>query len=243
MATPNLNITEVTANQTQKEVTINDAITALDNAGNSTVDKSMTAGNVLLTSAEFRGYVRFNATGTPGTARTLSFPASIKRLVGVTNNSDSQVTVQVTGAPGTTVVLVPGAKSLVYVDGTNVISLGGGAGPGDPIDFGFYIGGGVTDEDRTWTFVAVRAFQLPASLTLSKAYAATPQTTGSNMDLDVYKNGVSVGTIRFATTANTASFIAASATSFAAGDRLSIHTPVSLQALAGISITLAGSKL
>lgn len=243
MATPNLNITEVTANQTQKEVTINNGLAALDNASNSSIDKSMTAGDVTLTSTEFRGYVRFNATGTPGVARILNIPASIKRLIGVTNNSDSQVTVQVTGGAGDVVVMAAGAATLIYSDGADLIALGGGAGAGTPLDIGFYVGGGTADEDRVFSFVVVRSCQLPINLASSQAYAAVPQTTGGNMDITVEKNGSGVGTIRFADSANTATFIAASATSFAPGDRLSIHTPVALQALAGISITLAAAKL
>lgn len=244
MASPNLNITEVAANQNQKEVTINNAIAALDNAGNSSLDKSMTAGNVTLSSAEFRGYVRFNATGTPGTPRVLNVPASIKRLFGVTNNSDAAVTVQVTGGAGETVNVSAGGAALLYSDGADIISLGGGgAGVGSPIDFGFYIGGGATDEDRTWTFVVVRAFELPAGLTDSQGYAAVPQTSGSDVDITIEKNGSGVGTITFPDSTATATFTMASATTFAAGDRLTLHTPVSLDSLAGISITLAGSRL
>lgn len=243
MATPNLNITEVTANQNQKEVTINNALTALDNAGNSSVDKSVTAGDVTLTSTEFRGYVRFNATGTPGVSRILNVPASIKRIFAVTNNSDATVTVQVTGGAGDVAALAPTAGALFYSDGADIIALGAAAGAGSPIDFGFYIGGGVADEDRTWTFLVVRDFEIPAGMTLSQGYCAVQQTTGGNVDITVEKNGSGVGTVRFPDSTSTATFIMASATSFTAGDRLTLHTPVALQALAGISVTIAALRL
>lgn len=243
MASPNLNITEVTANQTQKEVTINEAVAALDNAGNSSIDKSMTAGDVTLTSAELRGYVRFNATGTPGVPRILNVPASIKRLFGVTNNSDDVVTVQVTGGAGEVIALAVGAATLCYSDGADLIPLGGGAGAGSPIDFGFYIGGGATDEDRTWTFLCVRDFEIPAGMTDSQGYCAVQQTSGSDIDITVEKNGAGVGLVTFPDSTSTSTFTMASATSFTAGDRLTLHTPVALDTLAGISITIAAIRL
>lgn len=243
MASPNLNITEVTANQNQKEVTINNAIAALDNATNSSIDKSMTAGDVTLSSAEFRGYVRYNATGTPGVPRILNVPASIKRLFAVTNNSDDVVTVQVTGGAGEIVAMAVGAAALFYCTGADIISVGGGAGAGAPIDFGFYIGGGATDEDRTWTFLVVRDFEIPAGMTASQGYCAVQQTSGGDIDIAVEKNGSGVGTVTFPDSTSTATFTMASATSFTAGDRLTLHTPVALDALAGISITIAATRL
>jgi hypothetical protein len=86
-----------------------------------------------------------------------------------------------------------------------------------------------------------RAVVFPASLTNSvfKArVAATAQT-----DFDVQKNGSSFGTIRFAAAGTTATFIAASQTTFAAGDVLSIIAPTSPDAtLADIGGVLVGTR-
>lgn len=86
-----------------------------------------------------------------------------------------------------------------------------------------------------------RALSFPAGMTGSfgsATAAATAQT-----DFDIRKNGVSFGTMRFAAAATTATFIAASATSFAAGDRISVHAPASADAtLAGVGFALAGTR-
>jgi hypothetical protein len=86
-----------------------------------------------------------------------------------------------------------------------------------------------------------RAVSFPSSLTGSvgkAAVAATAQT-----DFDLQKNGASVGTLRFAAAGTSATFIAASAISFAAGDVLSIISPASADTtLADIGFVLAGTR-
>lgn len=86
-----------------------------------------------------------------------------------------------------------------------------------------------------------RAITFPSALSgsIGKAsVAATAQT-----DFDVQKNGSSVGTIRFAAAATSATFIAASPVSLAAGDILSILAPGTADAtLANVGIVLAGSR-
>ena len=61
MSSPNLAITHVAAAQNQKEVTINDAIDALDAATQGLLSVDFIAGNVTLTDAQFRGAVAFAA--------------------------------------------------------------------------------------------------------------------------------------------------------------------------------------
>lgn len=61
MSSPNLAITHVAAAQNQKEVTINDAINALDRAMGDLLVVDLTAGNVTLTDAQFGGAVAFAA--------------------------------------------------------------------------------------------------------------------------------------------------------------------------------------
>lgn len=81
------------------------------------------------------------------------------------------------------------------------------------------------------------AVNLAGSVGKSKT-AATAQT-----DFDVQKNGVSIGTVRYAAAAAVPTFIAASTTSFAAGDDIRIIAPATPDAtLADISWTLAGVR-
>ena len=81
----------------------------------------------------------------------------------------------------------------------------------------------------------------PSALSGSQAkssVAATAQT-----DFDVQKNGTSVATIRWAAAATVATFIMASATSFASGDVLDIIAPATPDAtLAGLKISLRGTR-
>lgn len=243
MATPNLNITEVTANQNQKEVPINAGLTKLDRATQDSILIDCTAGDTTVTSTEFTENFFLSLGGTPSGALDLNVPAT-KRAFAVYNVTGETVTVQVTGGGGLGVAVDDGKALVCYSDGTDVLAIGAAdtGGIGLPIDVGFYIGGGVADEDRSFTFLAVRNFQIPAGMTLSQGYAVVPQDTGSDIDIDVQKNGVSVGTITFADSTQTATFTMSLATSFTAGDRLTLVTPLALDDLAGISLTIAAVR-
>lgn len=113
--------------------------------------------------------------------------------------------------------------------------------PAQPFDLtAFYPG--VPGVSAIITRVPVaRAVTFPASLagSIGKArVAATAQT-----DFDVQKNGTSVGTIRFGASATSASFIAASAITLAAGDILSVIGPATPDnTLADIGFVLAGTR-
>jgi hypothetical protein len=86
---------------------------------------------------------------------------------------------------------------------------------------------------RTVSFLAAFAGSCAAA-----SVAATAQT-----DFTVLKNGGSIGTVRFAAAAATATFIAGTATSFAAGDILSIVAPATPDAtLSDVGIVLAGTR-
>ena len=62
-------------------------------------------------------------------------------------------------------------------------------------------------------------------------------------DLDVLKNGASIGTVTFTAAASAATFTFASEVAFAAGDRLTVLAPSSQDAsLADLSITFLGKR-
>ena len=86
-----------------------------------------------------------------------------------------------------------------------------------------------------------RDITFPASLTGSignATVAATAQT-----DFDVQKNGATVGTIRFAAASTSATFIAASAITLAAGDILSVSAPATPDTtLSNVGFVLAGTR-
>lgn len=107
-------------------------------------------------------------------------------------------------------------------------------------DVGVFVQDVAAAGETVLRFVAPRAFTLPASLTGSRASAATAATGEAVFSLK--KAGVEFGTATFAASGTTATFAAASETSFAAGDVLTIVAPASADAtLADISIVLNGT--
>lgn len=116
MATDNLNITELTPNQTAKTQTINDALQKLDVATQDGLAVAFTANARTLTGDEFTSHFEFVAGALTGNG-TLTVPLT-KRFFAVDNSgSGHQLTVK--GATGAAVVIASGNRSLVKCDGTD----------------------------------------------------------------------------------------------------------------------------
>lgn len=107
-----------------------------------------------------------------------------------------------------------------------------------PADVGVFIAGSPEDGEVVARYVPARTFYVSTTgHRASAANAATAETVFS-----VAKNGVSIGTITFAAAATTGT-ASITATTFAAGDVLTIEGPGSADAsLADISITLAATR-
>jgi hypothetical protein len=89
--------------------------------------------------------------------------------------------------------------------------------------------------------VYTRTVKFPSGLSGSQGAAGVAAT--AQTDFDLQKNGSSVGTLRFAAAAQSATFILASETSFGAGDVLKVVAPATPDAtLADITFTLAGTR-
>lgn len=105
-------------------------------------------------------------------------------------------------------------------------------------DIGFFLADVMTDLELVAKFIAVRKFTIPAGAPGSKANAEVASTGDVSMSLK--KNGTEFGTVRFNISA-TGAFSAASATSFAAGDILTVVAPATADAtLADVALTLKG---
>ncbi len=85
MASDNLGIPAVSASQTQKEVTINDGINALDKAANGVLPITITTHRTL-TADEFTRNVMFNLSGSPAAVFNLVVPGT-NRLFAVRNGT------------------------------------------------------------------------------------------------------------------------------------------------------------
>lgn len=125
--TPILAITQVSASQNNKEVTINDAIEALEQATNARLDVSFASSTdiTLSTTQATRSFIFVAINATAGS--TLRFPNTINsnplnRVFAVRNNSGQALTVRFATGSGTTVSVPDGQTRLIAaLNGTDMI--------------------------------------------------------------------------------------------------------------------------
>jgi hypothetical protein len=129
MPTPNLNITHVAAAQNNKEVTVNDALNALDVALTDALSVDFSGGPVTLTSAQFRTAIAFKPSATLTAPPSLTVP-QLKRVF-VVINTDGFFTIDVVRG-NKTISVPPGTAFCLCTDGTanGLYAAGGGGGGG-----------------------------------------------------------------------------------------------------------------
>jgi hypothetical protein len=244
--TPNLAIEHILQSQAQKEVTANEAFDALDQAiaGLLEVDVS-TGGTITLDPAAALACKMLRLTGTLAADAAVVIPTNKKPyLVHNATAGGFAVTIRTAAGAGVAVGSSLHDTALVYCDGTDVVAISIGNSGGDdigPYDVGVYFPGKPGAGATLLQLVSPRAFTLPAGLTGSQGYAGTAPTAQANLDLR--KNGASIGTITFAAAASTATFAFTGEAAFAAGDRLTVIAPGTQDAsFANISITFKGTR-
>lgn len=251
--TTNLGITHLLSNSDQPEVPVNQAFDDFDAALCEELAWTIT-GDTTATQAQLASAILHVLGGAPAAAFTFSLPAGKSRLFAVRNTSGKTATVQVTGAPGTTVALATGYSALMHSDGTNVRQMAPSTAiAATPFTLGTYIAGlppepvgSPAAADTVFTYVFAEAVTFPAGLTGSQAYAGSAATAAASFDIE--KNGSPIGTIDFAIGSNTATFSFSlasppAAVSFAAGERITIKAPDPQDATLGnVSITLLGTR-
>lgn len=110
----NLGLTSVAPNQNQKEVTINDNETRLDNAMTENLALDMSAGDVVVTSDDAQTHIYFASSGNAVADRMATFPAG-KRMFWF-ENGGSEICKVAVGA--TEVSLAVAEIGGFYADGT-----------------------------------------------------------------------------------------------------------------------------
>ncbi|MBV0891527.1 hypothetical protein KTN05_06610 [Paracoccus sp. Z118] len=207
MPSPNLAAPHVAASQNQKEVTINDATDALDLAITASLGIDCSAGgSISVTSDQARRHVRLSLTGTPAGDFTLLLPA-VPRMVLIQNATGRQVTVK--NASGATVVLGAGIQSVFYSSGSGVSVAGSAsAAPAQVYDFGMLTFSTPGASETLGKVTIPRAVSLPADLAGSAGHVDV--NPAASFEIDVTRNGVSVGTITIST-AGAVSFATAGA--------------------------------
>lgn len=236
----NLNLSQVAANQNQKEVTINDATGQIDAAITEQRSDALSGASptITLTSPQFRAAILFILTTgtTPSGTATLTCPAIKRGFFRVRNDSSIPIDVGISGQPVTKPRVYAGTSKTLYCDGTNVRGAEGGEALGHPFDLGIFFPGTMSNNQLLCRYVFTRDVDIPSGLTGSFAKAVSAATGASA--IDIRKNGSSIGSFDFAASGTIATFTFASAQSFAAGDILSIHAPASADAtLADVGFT------
>jgi len=123
MATENLQIPDIAANQNQKEVTANAAHNLLDRAMNNNVQKVITVATSF-TATETRENFVIELTGTPGAPLNLNMPDTNNRTLAIVNNTDDIMTIRNSAAGGTgQPVIAVGEASIFHYDGVNFFDL------------------------------------------------------------------------------------------------------------------------
>jgi hypothetical protein len=165
-------------------------------------------------------------------------------MFAVQNNGSATITVK--GTAGATVAVSASTMSLLYFDGSNVVSVsspssGSGSSSPQPWDFILYYPGTYTAGQVLIRVVMADAVSLPVSLSTSPSPSCTTAPTGA-VTLVIKKNGSSIGSVNFAAGATTGTFTFTSAVSLASGDTFEIDAPATVDAtLAGVSITIVGT--
>lgn len=236
----NLALSQVTAAQNQKEVTINDAFSQLDVALTDKLDVDFTAGNVSLTNLEFRRNIIFFATNM-ASGRTLTVPA-IKRLFAVQN---PHATHDLDVIRGSTTITVPAETAAVlYSDGTTNGLITVSAPPAAEAslyDFGMLAFATPTTDAVLQKIVMSRAITVPGNFAGARGNVDVDPT--ATFDIDFTVNGASAGTISISTAgAFTFTTPAGAPIALVAGNVVRFVAPTTVDdTVTGIAITIAAT--
>lgn len=236
----NLNLTQVSSTQLQKEVTINAQAAAID-AAFTELYEIVGDTSPSLSAAEYRSAMVFRTDGAQTAAVTLTVPA-IKRFFLADNILSSYDLDVVVGS--TTETVIAGDTQIFYTDGTTdglvpFINPSDASTGGLPVISAF-VGGQPQSSELLAVLFFVGDVTLPINLTGSYAYADTAPTGAYS--IDIKKNGGSIGSIDFAASTNAATFTFSSGVNFTSGDKITLEAPVSTDAtIADISISLLGA--
>jgi hypothetical protein len=242
-----LGINEVGENQTDKYITINDAIAALEQASNANfLDDEASAAAVEISEFQATRYALYEMQAKTG-AFDLVFPSTpwgnnADRLFFVWNNTAQICTVKAATGAGTTAVISPNTRVLIkqtFEDMTMIFGFSGNA----PYDFGFYFNGTPTDTMKIQKWIVPRAIVLQDDFAGARGHCDV--NPASPAIFSVRKNGAEIGTITIDTLgAFTFATTGTGPETFAAGDRFEVVAPTpEVVGLENVSVSFTAERL
>ena len=227
------NITLLDTNQNIILTKMNDIINLVieSNHLSQIVDVSP-GGGIQLDTEEYENYFHFIIQGSPPGDFTLVVPDG-EKLFSVQNDTSYTCYIESLDSTGGSILAVPPNKMMiVYNKGIDIVRVGV-----SDFELSFYVPGLPGNGETVVFYVATTGFILPQNLTNSQGKSIIAAT--SQADFDILLNDVSIGTIRFAAAATTASFIFSTETDVNPGDTIKITAPSPQDgALSEIAITL-----
>ena len=169
-------------------------------------------------------------------------PVATQRVLVVRNENDYYLTCTTDGTPGATVIIPPQGTRMILIDDQDIYLLcEGGAVTGVPHTVGVFSFGtpGSSDEMLRYNFVE----RITYAENFAGSFGSIRTTiTTDPFDMDVQKNGVSIGTVSI-DISDVYTFTLAAPETFEPGDVMTVIAPASVDATAaGIAFTLKGAR-
>jgi hypothetical protein len=239
MPSPNLAIAHVAASQNQKEVTINDAIDALDRAMTDTLALDLSAGPIVLGTSQLRAAMVLRPAGALTGPASLLVP-QIRRVFALLNTDTAFAITVERGASA--IAVQPGESALLISDGSpdGLFRVG----PGAPVyDFGMVAGTGPGAGEVLGKVVIPRPLLIPPDLAGSAVHVDT--APAGDFVIVMTRNATAIASVTVHADASASLATSGNApVTIAAGDVVRFLAPATPDAsIAGISLTIAARRL
>lgn len=239
MTSPTLAAPHVAASQNQKEVTINDAIDALDLAmtASAVIDCS-TGGTITVPLATAQRAMRLVLTGTPQSGFALVLPSLSRALI--LRNGTGQLAQLRASVGGAMVDLLANTERLIYCDGADV-HMAAPVLPPRVYDFGMLANATPAPDAVLGKVVIPRALTLPAGLLGAQAHVDTPPD--ASFVITLTRDGMAIGSVAIAPNGSAAFASAGNLpVEIAPGQVIRFLAPPEADAaITGIAVTLTGT--
>jgi hypothetical protein len=238
MPSPNLAIAHVAASQNQKEVTINDAIDALDRAITDTLALDLAASPLTVTATQLRSAMVLHPMGALTGPAAVLVP-QIRRVFALLNTDSSFAITVERGASA--VAVEPGENAVLICDGCpdGLFRVG----PGAPVyDFGMVAGTAPGAGEVLGKVVIPRPLLIPPDLAGSAVHVDTAPE--ADFAIALTRNGAAVASITVHADASATLATSGNApVPIAAGDVIRFLAPATPDAsIAGIALTIAARR-